>query len=67
MNFTLDENTRIRIYALLKYVLGYGTHYDGIKRNFGDTAPLMNPKPPKYSSSNITNLMEKTKKGSRNR
>ena len=66
MNFQLDENTKIRIYALLKYVLGDRTHHDRIKRTFGDTVPLMNPKPPKNSSCNITNLMEKIKKGSKN-
>ena len=32
MNFNLEENTRIRIYSLLKYVLGNGSHYDGIKK-----------------------------------
>ena len=49
---------------MLKYGLGNGTHYDGIKRPFGNTAPLLNLRPPRYSSSNVTNLMEKIKKGS---
>ena len=64
INFTLKENTRLRLYALLKYVLGMGTHHDATKRPFGNCAPLMNPRPSKHSSSNITNLMEKIKKGS---
>ena len=49
---------------MLKYVLGQGTHYDGIKNVFGNTAPLLYPNPTKYSSSNVTNLMDKIKKGS---
>ena len=40
-----------------------GTHHDGVKRPFGNIAPLMNPRQPKYTSSNINNLMEKIKKG----
>ena len=51
---------------MLKYVLGNGTHYDGIKRPFRNTAPLINLKPPRYSSSNVTNLMEKIKKEAKN-
>ena len=48
---------------MLKYVLGQGTHYDGIKKVFGNTAPLLYPNPTKYSSSNVPNLMDKIKKG----
>ena len=47
-----------------KYILGNGTHHDGIKKVFGNTAPLLYPSPAKYSSSNVTKLMEKIKKGS---
>ena len=49
---------------MCKYILGQGTHHDGVNRVFGDTAPLLYPNPPKYSSSNISNLMGKIKKGS---
>ena len=50
--------------SICKYILGQGSHYDGVKRVFGDTALLLYPNPPRYSSSNISNLMGKIKKGS---
>ena len=63
IEYRLGENTRIRLISMLKYALGQGTHYDGIKKVFGNTAPLLYPNPTKYSSSNVTNLMDKIKKG----
>ena len=50
--------------SICEYILGQGTHHNGAKRVFGDTAPLLYPNAPKYSSSNISNLMGKIKKGS---
>ena len=50
--------------SICKYILGQGSHRDRIKRVFGDTAPLIYPTQPRYSSSNISNLLGKIKKGS---
>ena len=64
INYRIGGNTRIKLMSICKYILGQGTHHDGVKRVFGETAPLLYPNPPIYSSSNISNLMGKTKKGS---
>ena len=65
INYQIGENTRIAIRAVTRYILGDGTHHDGISRPYGNTAPLLHKNPPKYSSSNISNLMGKIKKGSK--
>jgi hypothetical protein len=49
----------------MKYILGFGTHYDGIKKIFPNTIPCLDTRPPKYSSSNVENMMSKIKKGSK--
>ena len=64
INFRIGENTRIKWMSICKYILGQGSHRDRIKRVFGDTAPLIYPTQPRYSSSNIINLLGKIKKGS---
>ena len=66
INYQIGANTRIALRAVTRYILGDGTHHDGISRPYGNTAPLLHKTPPKYSSSNISNLMGKIKKGARN-
>ena len=66
INYQIGENTRIAIRAVTRYILGDGTHHDGVIRPYGNTAPLLHKKPPKYSSSNISNLMGKIKKAAKN-
>ena len=63
INYQIGENTKIALRAMTRYILGDGTHHDGINRPYGNTAPLLHKNPPKYSSSNISNLMGKIKKG----
>ena len=65
INYKIGPNTRIALIAMTRYILGNGTHHDGIIRPYGNTAPLLHEKPPKYSSSNIENLIRKIKKGSK--
>mgnify|MGYP001358002180 CR=1 FL=1 len=65
INYQIGENTRIAIRAVTRYILGDGTHPDGVLRPYGNTAPLLHKNPPKYSSSNLSNLMGKIKKGSK--
>ena len=65
INYQIGENTRIAIRAGTKYILGEGTHHDGVLRPYGNTAPLLHKKTPEYSSSNISNLMGRIKKGSK--
>ena len=60
INFRIGENTRIQLVSICKYILGQGSHHDGVKEVFGNTAPLLNPTPARYSSSNISGL-QKTK------
>jgi hypothetical protein len=61
-DYVLGRNTAILLKNMTKYILGNGTHYDGVKKVFPNTAPLLHSRPPKYSSSNIENLMGKIKK-----
>ena len=46
--------------------LKFLTNSNGQIKSFPNTIPLMNPKPPKYSSSTLENLVSKTKKGRKN-
>ena len=64
LNYKIGENTRIQLLSICKYIIGNGTHHGGVKKVFGNTAPLLYPTPTMYSSSNVTNLMGKIKKGS---
>jgi hypothetical protein len=65
-DYVLGPNTAISLKNMMKYVLGIGTHYDGVKKIFPNTVPVLDARPPKYSSSNIENLMSKIKRGSKN-
>ena len=66
INYRLGGTTRIKLMSICKYILDQGTHHDWVKSVFGDTSPLLYPNPPKYSLSNISNLMGKIKKGRQN-
>jgi hypothetical protein len=48
----------------MKYVIGSQKTHDGVKIIFPNSIPLLNPKPPKYSSSQTNAKFHKIKKGS---
>ena len=62
LNYTIDPNTHPKLKFLTKSILGSGEKSNGQLKTFPNTIPLMNPKPPKYSSSTLENLVSKTKK-----
>ena len=66
LNYTIDPNTHPKLNFLTKSILGSGEKSNGQLKTFPNTTPLMNPKPPKYSSSTLENLVNKTIKGSKN-
>ena len=57
INFTLDPNTHPKLKFLTKSILGSGEKSNGQLKTFPNTIPLMNPKPPKYLSSTLENLV----------
>ena len=59
------ENTHLRLIWLCPYICGLGIKFNGQKRVFPNTAPLLNRNPPLYSHPTITSLILKLKKGSR--
>ena len=59
------ENTHLRLIWLCPYICGLGIKFNGQKRVFPNTAPLLNRNPPLYSHPSITSLIFKLKKGSR--
>ena len=66
LNYTIDPNTHPKLKFMTKSILGSGEKSNGQLKTFPNTIPLMNPKPPKYSSSTLENLVNKTIKGSKN-
>ena len=59
------ENTHLRLTWLCPYLCGHGSKYNGQKRVFPNTAPLLNRNPPLYSHPSMTSLISKIKKGSK--
>ena len=57
INYRIGENTRIQLISIFKYILGNGSHHDGVKKS-------LYPTPNRYSLTNISNLIGKIKKGS---
>jgi hypothetical protein len=48
----------------MKYVIGSKNTHDGVKIVFPNSISPLNPKPPKYSSSQTNAMFHKIKKGS---
>ena len=66
LNYTIDPNTHPKLKFLTKSILGSGEKSNGQLKIYQNTTPLMNPKPPKYSSSTLETLLSKTIKGIKN-
>ena len=60
----VSENSHLQLQNSLRYVIGHRQIYDGVKIIFPNSIPLLNPKPPKYSTSQTYALFKKTRKGS---
>ena len=65
VNFILTENSHLSLKNSLKYIIKNTASHDGVKVTFPNSVPLLNPRPPKHSSSNTLELYKRTKKGSK--
>ena len=63
-DFSLSENSFLRIKNCLNYILGQKEKYDGVKRCYSGVLPIMTPNPPKYSSASLGALLHKLTQGS---
>jgi hypothetical protein len=61
---TVNITTHIALQHSLKYVINTRNIIDNMNVIFADTIPLLNPKSPKFSSSQTHTLFHKIKKGS---
>jgi hypothetical protein len=61
---TVTDTTHLSLQHSLKYVIITRNVFDNRNVIFSDTIPLLNPKPPKFSSSQTHALFHKIKKGS---
>ena len=52
-NYTINPNTHLKLKFPTKSILESGTTSNGQMKSFPNTIPLMNPKPPKYSSKTL--------------
>ena len=60
----VTETSFLALQNSMKYVIGSHRTHDGVKIIFPNSIPLLNPKPPKYSSSQTNAMFHKIKKGS---
>jgi hypothetical protein len=60
----VTETSFLALQNSMKYVIGSQKTHDGVKIIFPNFISLLNPKPPKYSSSQTNAKFHKTKKGS---
>ena len=63
--YQLSENAHLRLIWLCPYICGIGEKYNGQKRIFSNTAPLLNRSPPLHTHPSIETLIEGIKKGSK--
>ena len=60
----VSETTHLMLQRSLKFVTNPRETFENTKVIFPNTLPLLNPKPPKYSSSQTNSFFHKIKKGS---
>ena len=63
--YLIRENAHLRLTWMCPYICGVGDKFNGQKRIFANTAPLLNRHPPLHTHPSITSLIQGIKKGSK--